>query len=571
MRLQPRHAKLLLPILLISQTLPVWAQGDIGPLLLEKNLLRDAVQVRITPRGMAYFDKELNNILGNLGVKLDEGYFPAMSYSADKPLNPDDFREKSPEAVQVYKQLRSLLTQWLVGFSLNDHRPTIAIGESGYIANFSRFGLVTDEKLMRAIGKVDGAVLAIELEIKKMTVSTQSVLAWDLENEFLGKAGFHEVTLSAGGDESPLKVRLPFYIRMTAEGALEFEALEVENNFDQIPVEIKYKELVVPTFAVEVNGKKFFLNNEQIDKLFRNQAPFMLEKIRENLAQFTRNQLPGLLNTKAKEFFTGQLEQVQDMLPPGQIPEDLRPAFKWGLQLQNINLKQSLNINLTGYVEDPINSRSKPRKSNGSRGLPSFEHLPAHEYDIALSLDRSLVNRILQLSFERKNFERIQQSDGTILKLMAPPLIDYMKPPAGVVQKPTEAFVKLRVAVENTPGTIFLKKTVVVEFDIVTKLRQLPDGSGMQLLLHSIDTNSLYLDEKYLSLAGKLVKGKVREGVQKELKKISSGWATKEESIPGSLPLPPQILGIKLDINQVNMDPNGHIVMFLNYGKEGRK
>ena len=139
------------------------------------------------------------------------------------------------------------------------------------------------------------------------------------------------------------------------------------------------------------------------------------------------------------------------------------------------------------------------------------------------------------------------------------------------MQKPNEAFVKLRVAVENSPGTIFLKKTVVVEFDIVTKLRQLPDKSGMQLLLHSIDTNSLYLDEKYLSLAGKLVKGKVREGVQKELKKISAGWATKEESIPGALPLPPQILGIQLDINQVNMDPNGHIVMYLNYGKEGRK
>lgn len=571
MRIQPRHAKLLLPMLLISQALPAWAQGDIGPLLLQKSLLRDAVQVRITPRGMGYFDKNLNSILGNLGVKLDEGYFPAMSYSAEKPINPEDFRDKNPEAVQVYKQLRSLLTQWLVGFSLNDHRPTIAIGESGYIANFSKFGLVTDEKLMRSIGKVDGAVLAIELEIKKMTVSTQSVLAWDLENEFLGKAGFQDVTLSAGAEESPLKVRLPFFIRMTAEGNLEFEALEVQNNFEQIPVEIKYKELVVPTFAVEVNGKKFFLNNEQIDKLFRNQAPFMLEKIRENLAQFARTQLPGLLNAKAKEFFSGQLEQVQDMLPPGQEPEDLRPAFKWGLQLQKINLKESLNINLTGYVEDPINSSSKPKKSNSSRGLPSFNLLPAHEYDIALSLDRSLVNRILQLSFERKNFERIQQSDGTVLKLMAPPLIDYMRPPAGVVQKPNEAFVKLRVAVENSPGTIFLKKTVVVEFDIVTKLRQLPDKSGMQLLLHSIDTNSLYLDEKYLSLAGKLVKGKVREGVQKELKKISAGWAMKEESIPGALPLPPQILGIQLDINQVNMDPNGHIVMYLNYGKEGRK
>ncbi|WP_038451970.1 DUF2785 domain-containing protein [Bdellovibrio bacteriovorus] len=562
-------SKMLIPLLLTLQSLNAYAITDANPQIANKHLMPNAVRVQITQRGMKYFDNRLSDILGNLGVKLDEGYFPAMSYTAEKPINMDDFMDANPEMVKMYQQVRGLLTQWLVGFSMNDHQPTIEIGESGYVAKFSRFGLVTDELLMEALGKRDGAILAIELEVKKLTISTQSVVAWDTQNEFLGKAGFEDVTLQAADEEMPLKIRLPFYLRMNAMGGLEFEALEISNNFDSIPLGLKYGRLIVPQFAVEVNGKKFYVNNAELEKLFQAQAPMILEKVRGSIGDFARTQLPAMLNQKAKEFLGGSLEQVQDMAAPGQEPTDTRPAFKWGLQLQNLNLKKSLNVDLTTYVEDPVNSRSAPVKSHASRGAPTFNAVAQENYDIGLSVDRALINRVLQLAFERRNFEQIKQSDGSVLKLVATPLIDYVKTPAGVAVKPTETFVKLRVSVEIQPGSMFLKKTIVVDFDIIAKLRQLSDKTGMQLLLHSIDTDSLYLDDKYISVAGKLFKGKVREGVKDELKKRSANWATTEESLPGGLPLPPQILGIKLDINRVMMDPNGHLIMYLDYAKTG--
>nr|WP_295899843.1 DUF2785 domain-containing protein [uncultured Bdellovibrio sp.] len=564
-------SKLLMPLLLSLQGLTAQAASDSNPQIANKHLLGNAVQVQVTSRGMKYFDTRLSDILGNLGVKLDEGYFPAMKYTFEKDINPDDFINSNPEAVKMYKQVRDLLTQWLVGFSMNNHRPTIEIGESGYVAQFSRFGLVTDENLMRALGKVDGAVLAIELEVKQLTVSTSSVVAWDLNNEFLGKAGFENVTLAAGDQRTPLKLRLPFYIRMNAYGGLDFEALEIDNNLDQVSMSLKYGKLIVPTFAVEINGKKFYLNNKEVDKLFNAQAPVILEQIRKNLGEFARKQLPQMLNEKAKEFLGGSLEQVQDMTPPGKEENDRRPDFKWGLKLQNINLKKSLNIALTAYVEDPVNGQSNPVKSHGSRGPVTMGLVPQENFDIGLSLDRALINRILQLSYERRNFEQIKQSDGSVLKLKAPPLIDYVKTPAGAVLKPTETFVKMRVSVENRPGSMFLKDVIVVDFDIIAKLRQLSDKSGMQLALVSIDTDSMYLDDKYISFAGSFFKGKVREGVKDELRKKSAGWAKSDEVIPGSLPLPPEILGIKLDINRVAMDPNGHLVMYLDYAKTGAK
>ncbi|WII73689.1 DUF2785 domain-containing protein [Bdellovibrio sp. 22V] len=563
-------SKILIPLLMTLQGLNAHAM-DTNPQLPQKNLISNAVHVQVTQRGMKYFDTRLSEILGNLGVKLDEGYFPAMKYTFDKPINPDDFKDANPEAVKMYGQVRDLLTKWLVGFSMNDHRPTIEIGESGYLAQFSRFGLVTDEKLMRALGKRDGAVLAIELEIKKLTVSTKSVIAWDVNNEFLGKVGLEDVTLQAGDNEIPLRIRLPFYLRMNAYGGLDFEALEIDNNLNSTSLSLQYKKLIVPTFAVEVNGKKFYMNTKELDNLLAAQAPMILQKVRESLGDFARKQLPEMLNEKAKEFLGGSLEQIQDMAPPGAEPTDRRPNFKWGLKLQNIGLKDSLNIDLATYVEDPINSRSVPLKSNASRGVPSFNLIPQANYDIALSVDRGLINRVLQLAFERKNFEQIKQSDGSVLKLVASPVVDYVKTPAGAVLKPQEAFMKMRVAIETKPGSMFLKDTIIVEFDIIAKLRQLSDKSGMQLLLYTIDTDSMFLDDKYISFAGKMFKGKVREGVKDELRKKSAGWKMSDEVLPGSLPLPPQILGIKLDINRVAMDPNGHLVMYLDYAKTGAK
>lgn len=556
--------KYMLPLLVAAQALT--AQGAESELpIANKHVLQNAVQIQITPRGMQYFDKKLSNILGNLGVKLDEGYFPAMSYSFDKAINPDDYMESNPEVVKIYKQVRDLLTNWLVGFSLNNHRPHIEIGESGYVAQFSRFSLVTDEALMNSLGRREGAVLAIELEVKKLTVATKSAVAWDLNNEFLGKVGFEDVTLHGGSENAPLKVRLPFYIRLNAYGGLDFEALPLIHNIDRFPLALQYRSLLVPNFSVEINGKKFSMNTSQLEKTLGDNMPVILEQVRESLADFATKQLPDLLNQKAKEFFTGSLEQVQDMEPPGAEDNDTRPNFKWGLQLSGINLKKSLNISLNGYVEDTLNMKSTPVASSSSRGAPTMGQLPLDSYDLSLSVDRSLVNRILQLSYQRKNFEKIEQSDGSVLKLMAAPKIDYVKTPAGVPFSNQETYLKMRISVENRPDSIFLKDVIIVDFDLIAKLRQLPDKSGMQLVLVSIDRNSMSLDDKYISFAGALFKGKVREGVRERLDEISSGWKKTEEVIQGSFPLPPEVLGIKLDINKVLMDPNGHIVMYLNY------
>jgi len=565
--MQMKALKLMTALIGLSFSSLAFAQEKL-PVIANKHLIPNAVQVQITPRGQKYFETQLHNILGNLGYNADEGYFPKQTIAADTPIDLKELEKRNPEGMKVYHTVKDMLTKWLVGFSLTSHRPAVEIGESGYSASFSRFALVTDEALMRQLGKRDGAILAIDLEVTRLEMGTQSIRAWDMNNMPFVKIGFDDVSINAADAKTPLKIRLPFYIRMTSQGTLEFEALEIQENLASIPLTLKYQKIIVPQLALEVDGHRYELNTEQLKTYLDDQLPAILVELRKYLSEFAKKQLPEMLNQKVKENLTGSLEQIQDMTAPGQEPTDTRPNFKWGLKLTQFQLKSSLNIGLAAYAEDPLNPNVSLIPSTTSRGLPNLNHLSAEQYDLAMTLDRGLINRILQLSFLRKNFEKISQTDGSFLKLTAPPMIDFVKPPAPTSD--SETYLKMRISVEVEPKKpMWLDDKVVLSFDLIAKMRKsTKTKEGMEMAQQYIDAESLSMDSKYLTFAGKIAEGlggKVTNGIKDELKLRSKDWIKNNETIPGTLDLPPVILGMKLNVLKVVMDPNGHLVMYLSY------
>lgn len=524
-----------------------------------------AIRLEITPKGQVLFQQKLSSVLGNLAVSLDEGYFPSQTIHSDKDIDLDEVAKTQPEAVAMYRQISTLLTQWLTGFSLNPSRPAIEVGDSGYIASFSKFGLVTDTKLMKQLGFQNGAILAVELEINELTLATNSIKAWDMNNEFLGNVSLEDVTIKAGTPENKIKVRLPFYVRMTSEGLLDFQVLDIEQNIDQTDISIAYKKLLTPQMGVIVNGKTYYMNNKELEKYVENQVPVIIEKVREHIGDFAKKQLPDILNQKVKEKVSGKIEQIQSLDAPGAEANDTRPPLIMGITLSELNLQDSLNIGLDAFIEDSVNPRSNVAPLMGSRGPVLMNALPKSSYDLALSIDRLLINRIMQLSFERRNFEKISQSDGTSLKLTTPPLFDYVQAPPGTIAKPDESFFKLNVSIETQPDSMFLDKTIVVNIDIIAKMRPSKTAKGFEIVLYKIDTGSLKMDKAYLSFAGKMVEGLVYKGIRDHMNKICAGWLIKEEVLSGTLPLPPEIMGIQTDLVKLTMEKNGFLVVYLNY------
>ena len=181
----------------------------------------------------------------------------------------------------------------------------------------------------------------------------------------------------------------------------------------------------------------------------------------------------------------------------------------------------------------------------------------------------------LQLSYNRKNFEKIELQDKTHLALRDVPRIDYAKPPIGAPKNSGLTYLKLHLVVEQEipDGSFedwFLNDKIVVAFDVLAKLQQVSDKSGLEIVLVSIDTDSATMDTKYLSFLGRIFSGKVMNGVKDKLKKTSAKWVTGNEKIPGKLEFPPQVLGLKMDIVQLVMDPAGQLVMYLNFASGAR-
>lgn len=555
------------------QSVPV---AGAKPTVAQKHLMPAAVQVKITPRGLKYFEKNLSQILGNIGISLEEGYFGEMSYEAEKALKLEEL-ELPAETRELLVKVRSLLTSWLVGFPLKDIRPSIQIGETGYTAEFSRFALVADEDLLKRLGKREGAVLAAELEIKELNVNLSRIRAHDMNAKMLGEVGFDQARIKLGGGARPVKLRVPFYIRVNSRQQLEFEALKPSENFSEVDLEFKYRQLVVPTIVLEINNHRMELNKEQLERELQSNMPTLLKSARGFLSEFAGRELPALLNAKAKEALAGSLEEINKLDPPGAEPGKPVQPLLWGLQLEKISQSSGLSVQLQAFVEDPLNPRTALLNGQGSRGPVRMDALGSGEYDIAMSIDRALINRILQLSYNRKLFEKISVGEEGFLRLTSIPTVDFSDAPAGARLVRGEAFIRIKIRARVPQGSVkgfnslFLRDNFEVAFDLIAKMRKIPykggAGGGVEIILADIDQSTLWLNPDDIRPAGKLLSGVVISGVKDRLREISSTWSAKEEKLPGTLPLPPEVLGIRLEIDHMVLDRNGHLVMYLRYAK----
>lgn len=557
---------------------------ETGPSLppnIQKNPIKGAVEARITAKGTKVFGGELSRIMGNLGYQLNEGYFPEYNYQAEKPIDLDELAKTSPEEVRIFKNVREMMTKWLMGLTLAEHRPAVRLAETQYHAEFNRFALVTDQALMNTLGKRDGAVFAIEMEVKRFDATSASIRAWDMNNPQLGEFGVNDGQIVAGSSELPIKLRIPVYVRVDEQGLLRFEPLPFTHNFEQIPLELRYQKIVTPTVVITINGHSYQLNNEQLNSYVTEKMPDILKAVRDNIETLAKEVIPTFFNEKAERDMQSSFEEIQAIAAPGAEADDKRPPLLWGLQLNRFNLKDHiLNISLNAFVEDPHKEprqavAAAPNPKDAARGPVNF-NLDTSKYDIALSIDRGLVNRVLALSYHRKNFEKIALESGETLSLRAIPTIDTPRAslklmPAG----PKETFVKLAVTTEyEMKGfdlrKLFLQGKIVVSFDLIAKIRQVKDKSGMQVVFHMVDLESVHMDPKFLTGFGSLLKGTVMNQLKSEFQKYNDGFAKKEQGVPGTLEFPPKILGFPLDIVKLDMDPNGHLVMYTNFVTGGK-
>lgn len=559
-------------------------QSSFGPPpeLKQKNFIPGALQVQISPRGLEIFKTKLRSMIITQAA-LDPAEIPLDPFTKewDQAIKWDDL-QSSPESKALVKMVREMLSKWLVGFSLNDLRPQLQVGDSMIVTKYSRFALVTDEALLRSLGKNTGAVLALELEIKESNVSTSYLKFFDLNNTFL-KAQVQDLSLKIAGGNTPLKLRLPFYVKINEKNSLEFEALKIESNLNNIDLQLKYSNLLVPNVEIHIDDQVFKMNKSQLDAQITANLPAALVQIRSFISGFATSELPKILNEKAQQLLGKTLEEIQPINAPGSDnPQD---HFFWGLQLAGIQQNQNLQVKLNAFAEDEpqyAKLHTPPKKEQSSRGAPNLNVVKPEAYDVGVSVDRGLINRLLQLSFERKFFEKIPVQKNMTLKLTQSPTVDAAPGVNGIGANPKSTMMKIQVALKIPAGIITglqklaIKDQFEMSMEILARLeeKEYPTcgtragEKGIAILLTKINLDSVFVDDQWFTFPiGKLFKGAVMDAIKKTLTDISKDWAGAGQSIGGCFTPPREILGLKLDVGQIGMDPKGHLLIYFDYAR----
>lgn len=544
----------------------------ISPLKLAKPQIPDpqwiqsGISLYFTDRGLKKFENDLLGFIENLGVSPGEAYFPLLKLQADQPIGLDRLLTTQEQKDRVSK-IHQQLSQWLIGIPLMQFRPELRVSDIHFQASFKRFALVPDEQMLHSIGKSEGAVLVLELETQKLMLSASQIRALDLDQQDLGEMGFDGAQATVG----PFYLNLPLWVNIEpTTQKFEFKALPPTSSFAHTPIELKYKKIVRPTVMIQIGNRKIYLNDQEVERQIQSQMPKIVDSLRSFFHQAATQMLPDFLNSQVRDNIDQGFEELNTLNPPGS-PGLVAAPFYWGMKPRVIKQQAGLWLILNTFVEDPTLGPVKPMEKTSARKAPLGRDIKVSEYDFMLSLDRAFINRIMQLSYLRGYMKEVEagvneQDQPKIMSLTQPLSVD------GVVSGSTKngALMKVAVHARAPKGSVTGSNKLALDdefrmsFEIITELKSTV-GNGVVVVLKSIDLDSVYVEPSDMTWVGRMMKGKVLAGVKKELKAASEPWSKAEEVLPGSLPLPPEVLGLQTSIVGMNFEETGQLVMYLEY------
>lgn len=550
----------------------LWAQEGKslvrGTPKLNKHYMGGAVQVQVTDKGLKYFEQNLDQLLVASGLSLNQGELPKIEYTFGKPMQFSELGLDS-ETQQLLEQTVGMFQMWVIGNPLrNDIQPTIEIAASSYQASFDKISLVTRPDILQQMGLKTGVVLLLDMQLKDLKLATPSVKIYDQRMPDLGAVEMTGLEAGVGSAEIPMKLRVPFHVSVNANHEIEFKALKIEQNLSQVPLSLKYKDLLLPQLAIQINGKTFQVDTAKLKGKLDENLEQVLNRTKGEIARFAEEQLPVEINKMAKDILKGQLEEISKIDPPGSTNTSV--PFYWGFQVGRLSQgKFGLNMTLNAFIEDPTNLNSTPNANAQAAGEPNLANLDGSKFDVILSINQGVVNRLMQLSFQRKAFDAMETGKGA-MKLTAVPVISPAAKNHGLQVNRGETVMKVRVQGNVPKGLVSgfqklgIKDGFEMAFDMYAKLRKVRTG-GVEVVFSAIDLDSLWINPDHITGLGSIFGGTVRSGVRAEIAKINADWRVKEQKLPGVFPIPPEVMGIKLEIDDMTMSQTGHLLMFLNY------
>jgi hypothetical protein len=519
-----------------------------------------AVGLYLTARGQQYFHKHLEDLLFRQGYSLSEGGFDTWEYKATQPLILDHLPGQYEQYHGTLAAVRDIFRRWL-RHTLND--PLIAARIDGirYQVKFDKLGASVDLRSTRTMfPQGGGLVLDFEVEIPSLMVGAPTIRAMDLANQFLGTLGMNGFWAGLHEESAPLRIRVPIVVRLE-NGVLRNEVLALESNLREVRLDADFdRPLLLPKVQVIVNGKTMTLKQNKVEEALLKHKDRLIAALQSYLADLAEERVPLAVNELVRRSMPTGLQEVNDMDPPGAETIGPDDKFKWGMSPEMIHVSNDfLHVGLSGFVNDPKLKVQPPyRPSSARTAFPLLNQENPAQYDVAIALNQDLINRILELSYKRGYFDRIEMQKDTFLKLLDPPRlwVDRNGPR-------DRAKVHVRAA-QKVSGmeTWVVRSPFEFEADIDVRLVLSKKGT-LSVNLDRIDEKSVRVDKRFIKMG--LFEGLVMSKIRKTVRKGNVGLKSHPRVLIEELPVPREVAGVPIRVKNFQSDSNGFLVLYVEY------
>lgn len=539
----------------------------------QKELIDSAITVNITPRGQNYLSSDFLKILEKNGFALDEGTLPQWKYVASEAIDLDHL----PMNMNGYKttlgQLRDLIQKWFIGFRLKDPKLTVLVKGIHYDAKISHFGLRVNPQATGKLNKENAVIVDLEVEIPRLSVSVNRISVTDSNNPELKTMAMNSLKAhmvssmnAKKGKAQTLKFRVPLEVKLNAQNGLTVNALPIQSNLSLIKLDWNYvRPLVLPDIEISVNGAAPMKVNctEFENELAARRAELskaLLAYLKGFLNEHGSSIVDNMLNTNK---FSKVIDEVSTIAPPS-APTANVPQLHWGFVPTGLEVhKNSLNATLTTYVEDPKAPRVIALPSDRARGAPDLSAYSPDTYDLAVTVDEQMINRMLQHSFGRGYYTNYLSVGERITLLEAPsfdvdpslgnPNLVRLHISLAQVYKPTSTWERIQAA-------IAVKNPVRVNFDVIARLQMIPEKHQLVIGMDHIDLGTVKLDPRSVK-AGMFFNTVLKKTMDK-ITAINQSIAGKNPPLAEPFELPRAIYGIPINVKTFQADSTGHFNIF---------
>ncbi|HUP56609.1 MAG TPA: hypothetical protein VM598_04095 [Bdellovibrionota bacterium] len=577
-------------------------------------LVRNGIHFYVTPRGQRYFQNRLEDFFDRNALSFQPGVISEAKFTPDEPVDFNQLPERYRRNAAMFEKAKEWLEIISAGtVKIKNPKPELAIKNVRYELNFRKFGIRIDERQAGRGMPMSSLPLILEVEIDRLKIAADRITLTDTENPAIfeaGPAAIVKPVIELARASAPITATAQVELRVHPNGKPTIRIGTPTTNLGElipgttnpaVQAELKFESLQLPEFEARVGGLKLKPDIEALTRQY-NLHEKLVQSLQIVLAAYVRDQLPPLVQGMvARTLGDRPLSEVNVFDPPGMDPPiPLDQKFRFGLVLAGLGVTEDGNAHgdASTFFEDPKNpSTPQVPEAEQALGEPVLRAMAPETFDIAVSINQGIMNRLLQLSYVKGVFNEIPIADTppgapaeieeeeesteaepegkplAMLKLLERPVLKIGRESGlddrhGKVKVYAEAKFKFK-GVRGLFTRAFVRDATV-RFEVEVHARARVNRRGeLTIELDKIDLDTFDLKRDNMRLS-RLGLGRPQEALLTKVAKSALGktnktLATRPATLIKALPIPKAVAGLPLKIFDARAEPNGFFTIYLSY------